>query len=110
MLRMREVKRRVNLVEDIHGCRFELEEGHDEGEGNEGATLPTERERVSMANRGNVQLECVLGGVAIEHNVPLTATKLCQTSLPDASKPDFDLQTFREVLTFWRLEFGKIAR
>lgn len=33
VLRMREVQGRVDFVEDVHGCRLELEEGEDEGEG-----------------------------------------------------------------------------
>lgn len=37
VLRVREIERRVDFVEDVHGCGFELEERHDEGEGDEGA-------------------------------------------------------------------------
>jgi hypothetical protein len=34
---VREIEGGVDFVEDVHGCGFELEEGHDEGEGDEGA-------------------------------------------------------------------------
>lgn len=33
VLRVRQVQRGVDLVQDVHGRRLELEEGHDEGEG-----------------------------------------------------------------------------
>lgn len=35
VLRVREVERGVNFVEDVDGCGLELEEGEDEGEGDE---------------------------------------------------------------------------
>lgn len=37
VLGVRFVERGVDFVEDVHGCWFELEERHDEGEGNERA-------------------------------------------------------------------------
>lgn len=35
VLSVRQVQRRVHLVQDVHGRRLELEQGHDEGEGDE---------------------------------------------------------------------------
>jgi hypothetical protein len=40
---------------------------------------------------------------------PLTTTELSQTLLPDAAKPDFDFETFCQVLPFWRLKFSSVA-
>lgn len=37
ILRVGEIERGVDFVEDVHGRGLELEEGHDEGEGDEGA-------------------------------------------------------------------------
>lgn len=36
-MRVRKVERGVDLVEYVHGRRLELEQRHDEGEGDEGA-------------------------------------------------------------------------
>jgi hypothetical protein len=39
VLRVRQVEGRVDLVEDVHGCWRVLEEGEDEGEGDEGSDV-----------------------------------------------------------------------
>lgn len=39
VLRVRQVERGVDFVEDVHGCGRVLQEGEDEGEGDEGAGL-----------------------------------------------------------------------
>ena len=37
ILRVAEIEGRVHFVEDVHGCRFDLQEGEDKGEGDEGS-------------------------------------------------------------------------
>ena len=39
---MAQVQRGVDLVEDVHGCRFELQQRHDEGEGDQRALTARE--------------------------------------------------------------------
>ena len=64
VLRVREVERGVDLVEYVHGRRLELEQRHDEGEGDEGSrqsqTRPDRGIRIySQAERrkeGNVSV------------------------------------------------------
>ena len=56
VLRVREVERRVDLVEDVHWRGLELEEGHDQGERDE---RPGERARVARRKGRDVSAQGV---------------------------------------------------
>ena len=69
VLRVTKVQRRIDLVEDVHRRRLELEQGHDEREGDEGA------KKNFFSYQGPVQalyqLDAIFPGLIAEHTFDL---------------------------------------
>jgi hypothetical protein len=73
ILRVRQIERGVDFVEDVHGCRFELEEGHDEGEGDERPVIDL--------------VKYSLGGGREKHTVVHHSTQSATVSTPCPNRP-----------------------
>ena len=54
ILRVREVQGGVDLVQNVHGCRLELQEGEDEGEGDQGSSRVEFRSKYGVREMGKV--------------------------------------------------------
>lgn len=100
MLRVREIERRVDLVEDVHGRGLELQERHDQGERDERSALG-----VGMSAKRSRE-----GYWWEKGSIPLTTAQLGEALLPHGTEAHFDFQAFSKVLPLRRLQFREISR
>jgi hypothetical protein len=97
MLGMGQVQGCVNLIQNIHGCRLELKQGHDEGKSNQGSILFW-------------SICFVYFLLVVLENAPLSTTQFSQTLFPHCTKSNLNFQTIHEILTIGRLKFCEVAR
>lgn len=76
VLGMRQIQRGIDLIENVHWRRFELQERHDQGQSDQGSV----QQRSAARTQENWAGECI----------PLSSTQLRQTLLPDLTQRHLD--------------------
>ncbi|EYE97566.1 uncharacterized protein EURHEDRAFT_299314 [Aspergillus ruber CBS 135680] len=94
VLCVRQIKRSIDFIQNVHRCGFELQQSHDQREGDQG---PSDSLAVHSSERRD-------GG-----NIPLTTTQLSQTLLPHLTQTDFNFQTIGDILALRRIQLRKTA-